>query len=56
MDYLDFWRKGFKEGKDICLEQINEHCKTNFADLVAVILYINEVKLAKTKQAENVQA
>lgn len=51
MDYLDYWRKGFKEGKDFSLEQINEHCKANFQNMIEVIMFIMEVQ--KSKEVEN---
>jgi hypothetical protein len=53
MDYLEFWRKGFKEGKEFSLEQINEHCKTTFQSLTELILYIREVEFNKKREAEN---
>lgn len=55
MDYLEAWQKGFKDAKEFTIEQINEHCGTNFLDLVDVVLYIKEVELAKKKVAENAE-
>lgn len=51
MNDLDMWRKGFKDGKDFSIEQINQHCKTEFPSLLEVILFIREAK----KEATDVQ-
>lgn len=55
MDYLEAWQKGFKDAKEFTIEQINEHCGTNFSDLVDVVIYIKEAQLAKKQGVENVK-
>jgi hypothetical protein len=55
MDYLSAWQRGFKEGKEFSLEQLNEHCKTNFANLVEVIMYIKDAEFNKKPKVENVK-
>ena len=55
MDYLEMWQKGFKEGKDFTLDELNKHCETNFADLVALIMYVRNVELNKKTKADHVE-
>jgi len=55
MDYLDFWQQGFKEGKDFTLDELIKYCKTNFANLVELIMYVKSVELSKENKAQNVQ-
>ena len=55
MDYLEMWQKGFKEGKDFTLDELNKHCETNFANLVELIMYVKSVELSKENEAQNVQ-
>ena len=55
MDYLQAWQKGFKDAKEFTISQLNEHCGTNFSNLIDVVLYIKEVESAKKQGAENVE-
>jgi hypothetical protein len=54
MNYLDAWQRGFKDGKDFSLDQLNELCKTNFASLLEVIMYIKDAEFNKKSKVENV--
>jgi hypothetical protein len=53
MDYLEMWQKGFKEGKDFTLDELNKHCETNFANLVELIMYVRNVELSKENERQN---
>ena len=55
MDYLEMWQKGFKEGKDFTLDELNKHCETNFKNLVELILYVKSVEVSKQNKAQNVE-
>jgi hypothetical protein len=56
MNYLDAWQRGFKEGKEFSLQQLNEHCKTNFANWTEVILYLNKVEKINKQEVANAKS
>ena len=44
MSYLDAWREGHKDGMQLCIDQINKHCNTDFENVSEVILFINNIQ------------
>ena len=56
MNYLDAWQRGFKEGREFSLNELNEHCQTNFADWTKVIMYIKAVEKTNKQEATNAKS